>query len=131
MPQSPIRNLVTLALFAGASLACAPLCAETMEELDALSDVSANEQAGVAAAQALANEGYYLDALAMLERVLAVFPKSTDARMIHALYLCQIDDQQGGLVELGELKNKNYGKQLLRDARAQCERGPVAVEPAQ
>jgi uncharacterized protein HemY len=101
-------------------LAGPPLSAETFEELDALSDVAVNEAAGIAAAQEQAGRGEYLEALATLERVLAVHPKSAEARLIHATYLCQIDDQRGGLVELGRLKKKQVGEQRLAEARAMC-----------
>ena len=56
--------------------ACSPLGAETLDQLDAMSDRSANEQAGIAAAKAQAGSGGYLEALATLERVLAAHPKS-------------------------------------------------------
>ena len=102
------------------SLACPQLNAETLEELDALSDLSADEAAGIAAAREQAGRGAYLEALATLERVLAVHPKSRDARLIHAVYLCEIDDKRGGLVEIDRLKEKHYGRQLLDEARARC-----------
>jgi Flp pilus assembly protein TadD len=114
---------LTGTLFALGSLACVPLSAETLDELDALSDLSLDEQAGIAAAQDQAGRGEYLEALATLERVLAVHPKSPEARMIHALYLCQIDDRRGGLVEIGKLDKKSYEADLLAEARAHCERG--------
>jgi hypothetical protein len=104
-------------------LACSPLAAETLEELDALSDLSVDEGAGIAAAKDQAERGEYLEALATLERVLAVHPLSHEARLIHAVYLCRIDDKRGGLVELDKLKAKYYGGQLLSEARAMCERG--------
>jgi len=104
-------------------LACAPSNAETLEELDALSDLSADEGAGIAAARQQAGRGEYLEALATLERVLAVHPESHQARLIHAVYLCQIDDRRGGLVEIDQLKEKNYGRQLLAEARAMCREG--------
>jgi len=104
-------------------LACLPSSAATLEELDALSDVSADEAAGIAAAQAQAESGAYLQALATLERVLAVHPESAEARLIHAAYLCQIDDKRGGLVEIGKLKDKRYEDGVLDRARAMCGRG--------
>ena len=101
-------------------LATAPLAAETLDELDALSDSSADEALGIATAKQQADRGEYLEALATLERVLAVHPKSASARLIHALYLCKVDDKQGGLVEIDKLKKKEYGKELLAEARAMC-----------
>jgi hypothetical protein len=106
-------------------LACAlpmasPLDAETLAELDALSDVSVDEAGGIAAAQEQAGRGAYLEALATLERVLAVHPKSAEARLIHAQYLCAVDDRRGGLVELSKLKKKQVGEQRLAEARSAC-----------
>jgi hypothetical protein len=123
-PQSPIRGcLIGMALVCACALAGSPAGAETLDELDALSDISIDESAGIAAAQQLAGRGAYLEALATLERVLAVHPKSREARLTHALYLCQVDDRRGGLVELGKLKKKQFGEQRLAEARAMCERG--------
>jgi hypothetical protein len=109
-----------LALGAATSL---PASAETLQELDALSDLSADEEAGIAAARDQAARGEYLEALATLERVLAVHPKSRDARLIHAVYLCQVDDQRGGLVEIDQLKAKHYASGVLDEARNMCRNG--------
>ena len=49
-----------------------------------------------------------------------IIGKSHEARLIHAVYLCEIDDRRGGLVEIDKLKEKHYGKQLLAEARARC-----------
>jgi hypothetical protein len=119
--QSPVRRcLIGVAL---ACLACPPVSAETLDELDALSDLSVDEAAGINAASEQAGRGEYLDALATLERVLAVNPKSRAARLIHAVYLCRIDDRRGGLVEIDRLKEKHYERQQLAEARAICAAG--------
>lgn len=118
-----IRKGILCAGLLGATVVMAPLQAETLEELDAISDISANEEAGIQAARDQAARGELLDALATLERVLAEFPKSREARLIHAIYLCRIDDVQGGLVEIGKLKKKDYGDDLLAEARAMCRQG--------
>src|SRR5688572_21194691 len=107
-PLSPVRRWLVGAVLAWGCLACPPSSAETLEELDALSDLSANEEAGIAAASEQAGRGEYLEALATLERVLAVHPKSRAARLIHAIYLCRVDDRRGGLVEIDRLKEKHY-----------------------
>jgi len=120
---SPARRSIAGLILATGFLACAPLGAATIEELDALSDVSDNEAAGIAAAQAQAESGAYLEAIATLERVLAVHPKSAEARLNHAVYLCQIDDKRGGLVEIDKLKDKHYEDGVLDRARAMCGRG--------
>ena len=122
-PLSTFRGCLAGVALACGSLTCAPLGAETLEELDALSDISANEEAGINAASEQAGRGEYLEALATLERVLAVHPKSRAARLIHAIYLCRIDDRRGGLVELDALKEKHYERQQLADARAVCAPG--------
>lgn len=121
MPLSSARKCLAGMLLVCGSLACVSVNAETLEELDALSDASTDEATGIAEAKEQAGRGEYLDALATLERVLAVHPRSYEALLIHALYLCEIDDPQGGLVELGKLKKKYYAKHVLSDARAHCE----------
>lgn len=123
MPKSPVRKSVAALLLASGCLASASVSAETLEELDALSDLSADEAAGLEAARKQAGRGEYLDALATLERVLAVHPKSRDALLDHALYLCAIDDRQGGLLEISKLKKKQYGKKVIDQSRDRCERG--------
>lgn len=110
---------------AGAALlafAVAPALAQPdlFAELDALSDASADEATGVKFATEQAGRGEYLEALATLERVMAAFPKSTDARLLHAIYLCRIDDKQGGLAEIDEMKEKVFGKELLEQAKQIC-----------
>ena len=105
---------------AGAILISAPIGAQSLEDLDALSDASSDEASGIQSARDQAGRGEYLEALATLERVLAQHPKSREARLMHALYLCRIDDRRGGLVELDQLKKKHYGKELLDEAKAMC-----------
>jgi hypothetical protein len=111
------------ALLLGGALVVAPAYGETLEELDALSDATVDEASGIAAARAQADSGQYLEALATLERVLALFPKSAEARLVHAIYLCDVDDKQGGLVEIDKFKKKEFGEELIEDARARCTGG--------
>ena len=118
--QSPVRKYLAAMVLAWGCLTCLPSSAETLEELDALSDLSVDEEAGINAASELAGRGQYLEALATLERVLAVHPKSRAARLIHAVYLCRIDDRRGGLVEIDRLKEKHYERRQLAEARAIC-----------
>ncbi len=94
--------------------------AQTLEELDAISDASSDETSGIQYARDQASRGEYLEALATLERVLAQNPKSREARLIHAIYLCRVDDRRGGLVEIDKLKKKHYTEELLDEARAMC-----------
>lgn len=94
--------------------------AETIEELDALAEVAVDEQQGIVYAQQQAAGGAYLEAIGTLERVLALFPKSNSARLLHAVYLCQIDDQLGGAVELKKLKKKNFSDELWTNVLNLC-----------
>ncbi len=111
------------AVMAAFLLPTGALHAETLAELDALSDAAQDEGGAIAAAQDLAADGAYLEALATLERMLAVHPKSPEGRLLHALYLCRVDDQRGGQVEIAKLKEREFGSQTLADARAACEAG--------
>ena len=120
---SPVRRCLAGTALGLGLLTGLPLSAETLDELDAISDLSADEEAGINAASELAGRGQYLEALATLERVLAVHPKSRAARLIHAVYLCRIDDRRGGLVEIDALKEKHYDRQTLAEARAICAPG--------
>lgn len=94
--------------------------AQDFTEIDALSDIATNEQAGITEASEQAAMGDLLEALATLERVLAVHPKSQGARLLHAVYLCDIDDKQGGIVALNQLKTKEIGEEALSAAYARC-----------
>jgi hypothetical protein len=116
------RCIGTLALL-GCGLAPLPMSAQTLEYLDALSDATVDEATGIATAREQAESGQHLEALATLERVLALFPKSAEARLIHAIYLCDIDDKQGGLVEIDQFKKSEFGEELIEDARARCSGG--------
>ena len=116
-------RLKSLRSIAGALALCAlaaPLAAETIEELDALSDRTQDEALGIQLAQEHASRGGFLDALAALERVLAEHPKSHPARLLHAVYLCKVDDKLGAAVEFDKLKRKKYSDAQWADAMAQC-----------
>jgi len=111
---------------AATSLLAVPVGAQALDELDAISDRSVDEQAALTDARALAETGDLLEAIGTLERMLAENPKSREGRLLHALYLCKVDDRRGGLVEIGKLKDKDFGKKLLKEARAMCEAQPKA-----
>jgi predicted Zn-dependent protease len=102
------------------ALVTAPAAAETLEELDALAQTSQDEALGIQLAQQQAARGEFLDALATLERVLAVHPKSDPARLLHAVYLCRVDDKLGAAVEFDKLRRKKYSDAQWADALAQC-----------
>ncbi|WP_340586896.1 hypothetical protein [Erythrobacter alti] len=122
-----MRNFFTrsawFVLLSAAGLALvSPAQAQEQElaELDRLSDISADEETGIAAAQDQARSGRLLEALATLERVMAVHPRSLNARMLHAYYLCAIDDQQGARVEIDNMDEDDFGEQNLVELRARC-----------
>lgn len=120
-----IRKLLVAGM-AATSLLAVPVGAQALDELDAISDRSVDEQAALTDARALAETGDLLEAIGTLERMLAENPKSREGRLLHALYLCKVDDRRGGLVEIGKLKDKDFGKKLLKEARAMCEAQPKA-----
>lgn len=114
-----IRRLSFLP-FAVLLCASAPLAAETLDELDALADRTADETSGLALAREQAARGEWLEALASLERVLALFPKSHEARLDHAVLLCRVGDPQGAEAEFKRLDEDDYEKGAIERARADC-----------
>ncbi len=110
------RVFVPAALLA----ASAPVSAQSFEDLDALLERTADEEQGIATAREQVDRGELLEALATLERVLTIFPKSAEARFNHAMLLCWIDDPQGGLVEFERLDEDDYEPGALEQARATC-----------
>ena len=116
MLPMPIRYAVLLAL----ALPCGAAHAETLDQLDELVDATADEAGGIAYARTQAQNGRYLEALSTLERVLGAFPTSRAALLDHAVYLCQVDDRQGGRVELQLLRERDYDAREWSDAQAIC-----------
>ncbi|MHA7820028.1 MAG: hypothetical protein ACX930_10315 [Erythrobacter sp.] len=114
------RKTIRSALAAIALVAGAPLMSQTLEQLDAIADRSADEQSGIAAAREQIVRGELLQALATLERVLTQFPRSAEARFNHALLLCWIDDPQGAVVEFERLDEDDYAEGALEQAVANC-----------
>jgi hypothetical protein len=107
--------------FAFLVLVSIPASSQTLEQLDALSDETADEQTGIALARQQAGRGAWLEALATIERVLTRFPGSAEARFDHAMLLCKVGDPQGGLIEFGRLKDKDYPPAALKQAIASCQ----------
>lgn len=124
MAASLVRTAIALAALGCMAL---PAHGETLEELDRLSDLSIDEASGIAMAMEQAGRGEYLDALATLERLLGEHPKNREARLIHAIFLCDIDDKQGGLVEIDALRPRHYAEGQLDQARERCRSGPSAT----
>lgn len=100
--------------------ASTPLAAQTLEGLDALSDQTADEMSGIETARQQTTRGELLEALATLERVLALYPESDEARFNHAMLLCWVDDPQGALVEFDRLDEDDYSPGALQQARDNC-----------
>jgi Flp pilus assembly protein TadD len=118
-----LQNIYIKGLAAALCIVAQPVTAvfaETLPELDAMAEVALDDQKGILFAQEQAARGEFLDALATLERVLALHPKSQSARLLHAVNLCQIDDQVGGAVELGKLKQKNFAPEIWTDVMKLC-----------
>ncbi len=128
-----IRGAAFRSAAAVLAVMCVPAAAQTPEQLDALIDASQDEAGGTALAQQQAAQGQYLEALATLERVLAMNPKSQGSRLLHALYLCEVDDKQGGRVELSRLRphdlarRRRDGEAILENARARCDAAGQSV----
>lgn len=118
MQYEYVRGLVA-ALFVVAQPVTA-VHAENLAELDAMAEVAVDEEKGIAFAQEQSARGEFLEAIATLERVLALHPKSDSARLLHAVNLCKIDDQLGGAVEIGKLKQKNFAPELWADVMKLC-----------
>ena len=97
-----------------------PAPADTPENLALMADRATGEQTGIRMAQDQAANGNLLDALSTLERVLIANPQSKFARLLHAIYLCRIDDHMGGAVEIGKFDKKEFAKADIDNARAQC-----------
>jgi hypothetical protein len=108
-----------------------PLNAQSLEELDRLSDISEDEESGIRAAREQAERGAFLEALATLERVMAVHPRSTNARILHAYYLCAIDDLQGGMVEIDNMDEDDFGRENLAELRQRCATASSEFVPRQ
>ena len=97
-----------------------PVFAQTIDDLDRLVQASVKPAEGLALARSQASSGALLDALATLDRVLAVEPKHKQARLLHASLLCRIDDRDGAAVEFSRLKSKDFKKVEWNAALAPC-----------
>lgn len=94
--------------------------AQSLEDLDRLVAASVKPADGLALARSQSAAGAWLDALATLERVLAVDPKHKQVRLAHAEILCRIDDLEGASVEFARLKSRDYKKSEWSAANAPC-----------
>ena len=104
-----------------------PQCAsaQSLEDLDRLVQNSAKPADGLALARSQAVAGDLLDALATLERVLAVDPKHKQGRLLHASLLCRIDDRDGAAAEFARLRSKDYKTAEWSAALVPCTAAPA------
>ncbi|WOE75901.1 tetratricopeptide repeat protein [Alterisphingorhabdus coralli] len=102
-----------------------PLAAQTIDDLDILSEQTVDAETGIETARQQTERGELLEALATLERVLTLFPKSAEARFNHATLLCWIGDPQGAIVEFERLDKDDYAKGALKQAEAECAKAMV------
>lgn len=115
--------LRTLAVLGLALASAAPESfprAQTLDDLDRLIVASQKPADGLTLARSQADSGALLEAIATLERVLAVDPKHKSARLFHASMLCRIDDLDGARVEFSRLKPGDYKKPDWAAAVAPC-----------
>ncbi len=127
MPGAAVRLVSAILACAGAVLAVTPAAAQSLDALDLLAQSSAKPKEGLALARSQASAAAWLDALATLERVLAVDPKHKQARLLHASILCRVDDSDGAKVEFARLKSSAYKKVEWAEAVAPCNalKGPA------
>lgn len=97
-----------------------PARADPVAELEALSRETGSAQSGLALARRQAAGGDLLGAVATLERVLIGHPEAEEALLLHASLLCRLDDREGALIELDELRGRPFPDKLWTDATAPC-----------
>ena len=114
------RNLAGFACLLAALVVPQSALAQSLEELDRLVLSSAKPADGLALARSQAASGEFLDALATLERVLAVAPKDKQVRLLHASLLCRIDDRDGAAAEFAQLRAKDYKMPDWSAAQGPC-----------
>lgn len=123
MPQMsrmwPIASLMALASLPVAS-ASVPALAQSIEALEQIARSGDVPEEGLALARSQVEAGALLEALATLDRTLAVKPKNKQARLLHARIMCMIDDRTGAAVEFARLKAKDYPKAQWAEAQARC-----------
>lgn len=121
MPKLPHSGRWVAVLSAATVLAVAqPVAAQSLDDLDRLVQASAKPKDGLILAQSQIDAGALLDALATLERVLAIDPKHKQAKLLHASLLCRVDDAAGASLEFGKLKSGSYKKAEWAAAIAPC-----------
>ena len=119
------RNFTGFACLLAAAAVPQVAFAQSLEELDRLVLSSAKPADGLTLARSQAAAGEFLDALATLERVLAVAPQDKQVRLLHAHLLCRIDDRDGAAAEFAGLRAKDY-----KPSDWSAAQGPCLVAPA-
>jgi hypothetical protein len=120
---SRISILPLCAAAACFSLTGTAALADPIAELEALSRGTATPAAGIALARKQMNGSDFLGALATLERVLISHPEAEEALLLHASLLCRLDDREGAVIELDELRGRPFPDRLWNDATAPCSAG--------
>lgn len=117
---SRILLLPLCAMTACLSLAGSPALADPVAELEALSRGTDTAASGLALARKQAAGGDLPGAMATLERVLINHPQVDEALLLHASLLCRLDDREGALIELDELRGEQFPDKIWTDATAPC-----------
>lgn len=94
--------------------------AETVEQLDMLSQMAAQPVSALQLASEQAGRGELLEALGTLERLLSTHPEAQQAQLRHASLLCRVDDREGAAAEFSRLKERDFRKQAWAEANAPC-----------
>lgn len=111
---------ISVAVLCGSLIALPPLHAETPAQLDALARATATPAAGIALARRQVTAGNMLDALATLERVIINSPQNNEARLLHAAVMCRLDDRQGAMVELDQIRGRQIADAAWAEANEAC-----------
>jgi len=114
---------MALALLASLAGGGAPARAETLAELDALSQATDSAAKGIALARRQIERDELLEAAASLERVLMNYPDNLEARLLHAGLLCRIDDRRGAILEFDMVRGLEVSDKVLAEARRPCQAG--------
>lgn len=94
--------------------------AQTVEDIERELVTADKGEKVLALAQQQADAGQLLEALASAERARFLDPKLKQARLMHAVLLCRIDDPQGAAIEWNALDKGDFKKKSWKSAKASC-----------